>query len=63
MNKAQKEVLTAELKAEQKQLKWLEQVYTQAQKDTAQKIKELQMREQFEPENLQTIIYQKNISR
>lgn len=59
MNKAQKEVLTAELKAEQKQLKWLEQVYKQAQKDTAQKIKELQLREQFEPENLQTIIYQK----
>lgn len=57
MNKRWKEVLTASLNDEKKHLKWLEQVYSQAQKDTADKIAELSSRKDLE--NLQTIVYQK----
>lgn len=57
MNKRFKEVLTASLNDEKKHLKWLEQVYSQARQDTADKIAELSSRKDLE--NLQTIVYQR----
>lgn len=57
MNKAQKEVLQAQLNDEQKTIKRLQRVYGQARKDCEQKIRELSSRTDFE--NLQSIIYQK----
>ena len=58
VNKAQKEAIQAQLKAEQKTLRELKQVYNQARKDCEKKIAQLNARKNFEPENLQTIIYQ-----
>lgn len=57
MNKAQKEVLQAQLNDEQKIIKQLKRVYEQARKGCEQKIRELSSRTDFE--NLQSIIYQK----
>ena len=57
MNKRQKEVLKTSLNDEKKILEWLKQTYSQASKDTAQKIAELSARKDME--NLQSIIYQK----
>lgn len=57
MNKAQKEVQQAQLNDEKKVIKLLELVYEQAKKDCEQKIRELSAR--TDPENLQSIVYQK----
>ena len=57
MNKQQKEVLQSQLNSEQRTLKELKQVYTQALKDCEKKIAELSSRKDME--NLQSIIYQK----
>lgn len=58
MNKAQKEILEAQLKAEKQTLNELKKVYEQAKRDCARNISQLNARRAFEPENLSTIIYQ-----
>ena len=63
LNKAQKEAAQAQLKAEQKTLRELKQVYNQARKDCQAKIAALNARKGMEPENLQTIIYQEQYQR
>lgn len=60
MNKAQKEVIEAQLRDEKRTLNDLKKVYEQAKADCAENIAKLNSRKGFEPENLQTIIYQKN---
>lgn len=57
MNKQQIEVQKATVANEEKIIRELTQVYTQAKKDCERKIKELSMRTDLE--NVQTIIYQK----
>lgn len=57
VNKAQKEVLQAQLNSEKKTIKLLQRVYDQARKDCEKKIRELSSRTDLE--NLQSIIYQK----
>lgn len=57
MNKAQKEVLQAQLNDEQKIIKKLKQVYEQARKDCEAKIATLNARTDMQ--NLQSIIFQK----
>ncbi len=57
MNKRQKEVIKSQLTEEEKELKKLKRIYSQASKDCAQKIAELSSRKDME--NLQSIIYQK----
>jgi len=59
MNDRQKQALEAQLKAEQKTLKSLREMYDKALKDCAKQIQALSLREEMEPEHLQTIIYQK----
>ena len=56
MNKAQKEVLQAQLDREKELIKDLKQVFGQAQDDVVNKIIDLSRRQDME--NLQTIIYQ-----
>lgn len=56
MNKAQKEVLQAQLDREKELIKDLKQVFRQAQDDVVNKIIDLSRRQDME--NLQTIIYQ-----
>ena len=58
VNRAQKEAIQAQLKAEQKTLRELKQVYKKARQDCGKKIAQLNARKNFEPDNLQTIIYQ-----
>ena len=58
MNSRQKEVTKAQLNSEEKTLKELKQVYSQALKDCQRKIMELS--ERTDMENLQSIIYQKH---
>lgn len=57
MNKAQKQVIQAQLNREKQTIKELKQVYQQALKDCEKKISELSARTDME--NLQSIIYQK----
>lgn len=59
MNSRQKEILRTQLNNEEQTLKELKQVYSQALKDCESKIQELSMRADLEPENIQSIIYQK----
>ncbi|MGD6877845.1 phage minor head protein [Bacillus infantis] len=59
MNKAQKETQQAFLDSEKKTIKELKQVYSQALKDCDEKIRELSSRADMNPDNLQSIIYQK----
>ena len=59
MNKAQKEILEAQLKAEKQTLDELKKVYEQAKRDCARNISQLNARRAFEPENIFSIIYQK----
>ena len=59
MNSRQKEILRTQLNNEEQTLKELKQVYSQALKDCEAKIQELSMRADLEPENIQSIIYQK----
>ena len=59
MNSRQKEILQTQLNNEEQTLKELKQVYSQALKDCESKIQELSMRADLEPENIQSIIYQK----
>lgn len=59
MNKAQKEILEAQLKAEKQTLDELKKVYEQVKKDCARNISQLNARRAFEPENIFSIIYQK----
>ena len=56
MNKAQKEVLQAQLDREKELIQDLKQVFKQAQEDVMNKITDLSKRKDLE--NLQTIIYQ-----
>lgn len=56
MNKAQKQVIKAQLNREKQAIKELKQVYQQALRDCEQKIRELS--ERTDMENLQSIIYQ-----
>ena len=56
MNKAQKEVLQAQLDREKELIKDIKQVFGQAQDDVVNKIIDLSRRQDME--NLQTIIYQ-----
>ena len=58
MNKAQKEVIQAQLNAEKKVIRELKQVYGQALKDVEENLRKLSMRADLEPQNIQTIIYQ-----
>lgn len=57
MNKAQKEVLQAQLYDEKKTIRELKQIYEQARKDCGEKIRQLSARTDME--NLQSIVYQK----
>ena len=57
MNKAQKQVIKAQLNREKQAIKELKQVYQRALRDCEQKIRELS--ERTDMENLQSIIYQK----
>ena len=57
MNKAQKEVLQAQLNHEKKTILRLKQTYKQARQDCEQKIRQLSSRTDME--NLQSIVYQK----
>ena len=59
MNKRQKEVLQAQLNSEEEVIAQLKSVYEQALRDCEAKIQELSMRADLEPENLKSIIYQK----
>lgn len=59
MNKNQKEILQSQLNSEKRTINELKQVYNQALKDVSKKISELSSRADMEPQNLQTIIYQK----
>ena len=59
MNKQQKEVLQSQLNNEKQTIKELKQVYTQALKDCSKKISELSAMADLEPQNIQSIIYQK----
>lgn len=59
MNKRQKEVLQAQLNSEEEVIAQLKSVYEQALRDCETKIQELSMRADLEPENLKSIIYQK----
>lgn len=59
MNKRQKEILTASLNEEKQLLDWLKKLYEQAAKDTAGKVNELSLRIDMNPENIQSLIYQK----
>ena len=56
MNKAQKQVIKAQLNREKQAIKELKQVYQRALRDCEQKIRELS--ERTDMENLQSIIYQ-----
>ena len=58
MNKAQKEVIKAQLRDEKQTLNDLKKVYEQAKADCSESIAKLNSRKGFEPENLSTIIYQ-----
>lgn len=58
MNRAQKELLRASLRSEKKTIDELRKTYQRAREDCARRIAELNARKNFEPENLQTIIYQ-----
>lgn len=60
MNKQQKQVLQSQLNSEEKTIKELKQVYSQALKDVDEKIRQLSARADMNPDNLQSIIYQKN---
>lgn len=59
MNKRQKEVLQAQLNSEEEVIAQLKSTYEQALGDCEAKIQELSMRADLEPENIQSIIYQK----
>lgn len=59
MNSRQKELLQSQLDNEKKVLKELKQVYQQALKDCDEKIRLLSARADMNPDNLQSIIYQK----
>ena len=59
MNKRQKEVLQAQLNSEEEVIAQLKSTYGQALRDCEAKIQELSMRADLEPENIQSIIYQK----
>ena len=59
MNKRQKEVLQAQLNSEEEVIAQLKSVYEQALRDCEAKIQELSMRADLEPENIQSIVYQK----
>lgn len=59
MNKQQKQVLQSQLNSEEKTIKELKQVYQQALKDVDEKIRQLSARADMNPDNLQSIIYQK----
>jgi hypothetical protein len=59
MNSRQKEILRTQLNNEEQTLKELKQVYSQALKDCESRIQELSMRADLEPENIKSIIYQK----
>lgn len=59
MNSRQKEAIQAQLDAEKKVLRELQQVYNQALKDVDERIRRLSMRSDMEPQRIQTIIYQR----
>ena len=59
MNKRQKKVLQAQLNSEEEVIAQLKSTYEQALDDCEAKIQELSMRADLEPENIQSIIYQK----
>ena len=59
MSKEQKDSNNDYLNHERDVLKWLEDSYQSAADECAQKIAELNLRAGFEPENIQTIIYQR----
>lgn len=59
MNKREKEVLQAQLNSEEEVIAQLKSTYEQALRDCEAKIRELSMRADLEPENIQSIIYQK----
>lgn len=59
MNKRQKKVLQAQLNSEEEVIAQLKSTYEQALGDCEAKIQELSMRADLEPENIQSIIYQK----
>ena len=59
MNKRQKKVLQAQLNNEEEVIARLKSTYEQALGDCESKIQELSMRADLEPENIQSIIYQK----
>ncbi len=60
MNKSQKEVLQSQLNTEKNSIKELRRIYERALQDCKNKIMQLSARADMEPENLQSIIYQKN---
>lgn len=59
MNKREKEVLQTQLNSEEDVIAQLKSTYGQALRDCEAKIRELSMRADLEPENIQSIIYQK----
>lgn len=60
MNKSQKEVLQSQLNTEKKSIKELRRIYERALQDCKNKIMQLSARADMEPENLQSVIYQRN---
>ena len=60
MNKSQKEVLQSQLNTEKNSIKELRRIYESALQDCKNKIMQLSARADMEPENLQSVIYQRN---